>query len=340
MPLAVKCGSCGRELLIEEVYSGAHCRCRYCRKLIRVPSHPQYTPKRPSVRPDAPPLAGARRTASLPSPVKTPPPSSARKKTRVNYLRSPATIAAIVLTATAGLAVAAWLVATPQGVQVADLLPPDADLGLSPEPIAEPSAAMDDPVLAMRTGNPLTTYFGFALEGEIVGYVVDGDNSMLPYIDAATLTTNTVNKSIEPGTRRYGIVRATSQEGHTVLEVYEPVSDLAGGRTILSPKLAGGNTDLSKALKKTEGWSADQIFLVLAKHIPDEQIPVLAQDAEQTYAVVNVIAFGEAAKQDLSPISDATGGKFLPITDPLLHDWVYRLEGALRQQQLAEEAAP
>ena len=44
--------------------------------------------------------------------------------------------------------------------------------------------------------------------------------------------------------------------------------------------------------------------------------------------MVNGIALGEAARQNLSQISSATGGQFLPVTDRMLKDYVVRVEQA------------
>jgi hypothetical protein len=158
-------------------------------------------------------------------------------------------------------------------------------------------------------------YFGVPLEGRTIGYVVDGDETMAPYIDRLAFITNTVITSMEPGEYRFGVVQAVGRDGRTFIEVYEPSSDLAGASAVLRSRLPGGKTDLSRALSAATNWYADQVFLVLSKPVEPQQLTALRQDALQTGAVTHVIALGEAAKVDLSPISASTGGRFIRVSD-------------------------
>lgn len=330
MPLRIKCRSCGRELLLEEVFSGTYCRCQHCRSLTQVPRIPQWDAKRPAVRPAKPPLAsrqpsagsaGASRAAREPAPHRT---------SFFNRLRSPAALATLMFVAASGIAATAWQVSSPSSTP-----PPDqsflAALEVIPAGGEEVSIASDDPLLAMRTADPLKYYFGLPISGGTIGYVVDGDSAMAPYIDNLVFITNSVNEALEPGSCRFGVIMATGEHRGTLLEIHEPSTDLIGARTALTSRLPGGRTDLSKALSKTANWFADTIFLGLAKHVDEHELNMLVENAEQTGAITHVIAFGEAAKQDLSAISQATDGTFLRITDDMLNDLVARVQESQAQ---------
>ena len=136
--------------------------------------------------------------------------------------------------------------------------------------------------------------------------------------------TNSVFAAVEKGTRRFGVLLAVEHDGNTVVEAVEPSTDLEGARAILVGRLASGRTDLSKALSVSSNWYADEIFLVLSKPVDDRQMEILKQSAEQTSAVVHVIALGGAAEQDLSPIAKATGGTFVAVADDELKQLVER----------------
>jgi hypothetical protein len=127
---------------------------------------------------------------------------------------------------------------------------------------------------------------------------------------------------------------ATGEHRGTLLEIHAPSTDLIGARTVLTSRLPAGRTDLSGALSKTANWFADTIFLGLAKHVDEHELELLVENAEQTGAITHVIAFGEAAKQDLSAISAATDGEFLQVTDDMLSDLVARVQ----ESQLARLA--
>ncbi|MFH1419917.1 MAG: hypothetical protein ABII12_16715 [Planctomycetota bacterium] len=175
-------------------------------------------------------------------------------------------------------------------------------------------------------------YFGVPIVSGTIGYVVDGDQTMAPFINDIAFVTNSVNESIPPGSQRFGIVQAVGGNGRTFLEVHEPGSDLQGAQSVLLARLPAGNTDLSRALSIAAGWYADQVFLVLSKHIEQDELADLAEDAMQTQAVVYVIAFGAAANQDLSPIARPTGGRFVPVSDSDLEDFARRQRESLGAQ--------
>lgn len=176
--------------------------------------------------------------------------------------------------------------------------------------------------------NPITHYFGIPLSGRTIGYIVDGDATMAPYIDDVAVLTNSVNESIEKGTRRFGVILAVARDGVTFVEAAEPTTELEGARSILTGRLASGRTDLTKALSVASNWYADEVFLVLSKPVDSRQMEVLKQGAEQTGAVVHVIGLGGAAEQDLSPIAKATGGTYVSVPDETLRKLVERQNDA------------
>ncbi|MFQ5411328.1 MAG: hypothetical protein ACE5EC_03495 [Phycisphaerae bacterium] len=233
--------------------------------------------------------------------------------------------------AASSLGVAAWTITSTTGFNSSDRRVSRLqvyDIRSSGE--GEPATA--DLPLALRTGDPLKSYFGIPVEGNTIGYVVDCDGTMAPYIDQVAFITDGVNTMIEPGTRRFGIVQAVNDTaGHQLTEVHAP-SDLLGASTILQSRLAAGETDLPGAFAVTESWYADQIFLVLSKPLEEREIGLLTQHAEQTGAVTHVIALGEATRQPaLSTISDATGGTLMRVSDDMLNQLVARYDARLSE---------
>lgn len=186
-------------------------------------------------------------------------------------------------------------------------------------------AQADDVRSVVLSADPKTAYFGVPLAGQTIGYVVDCDATMVDYIDQVAYLTGHVNRSIEGDHRRFGIVQAISDpDGRRLIEVASPTTDLTDATTILRAHLAGGTTDLPRALAVTESWYADQLFLVLSKRVDASELSLLVQGAQQSGAATHVVALGEAATQtdELSRISDATGGTFIPITDALIEELV------------------
>ena len=334
MPLRFKCRSCRRQLLLDEVFQGTHCRCQFCRSLLEVPRLSQYAAKRPAVRPDAPPLAASRATqvrrsvdgASQAVPGSRLLPSASRFGFRSLAASS---VFGVVL-----LGALVWSLAAPDR-GVSNGFATSISLGMPnfDSESTRPSNAPPDAVrLALLTANPSNTFFSIPVEGETIGYVVDSDESMRPYIQNLAYLSSTVNGALAPG-RRYGIVQAVNKSlWRGFHETLQPFTDLVGASAVLERQLVGGKTDLSRAVALAEGWYADQLFLVLSKHIDDAEIERLTQHAEQTGAMTHVIALGEAAKQDLSAIANATGGRFIPVGDDLFRDHVKRT----RERQAAD----
>jgi len=204
----------------------------------------------------------------------------------------------------------------------------------SGDPVAEPARDIRSVVLS---ADPKTAYFGIPLAGETIGYVVDCDATMVDYIDQVAYLTGRVNRSIDTPARRFGIVQAISDpDGNRLIEVLSPTTDLVDATTILHGNLAGGTTDLPRALAVTESWYADQIFLVLSKRIDAPDLDLLIQNAQQSGAATHVIALGEAVAQsdELSQISNATGGLFMPISDALIEDLVEHCQDQFPEELL------
>ncbi len=190
--------------------------------------------------------------------------------------------------------------------------------------------ALTEAAIALASADPLQNYFGLPLAGQTIGYVVDGDSTMAGYIDQVAFLTNNVNAMIPPGSKRFGIAQPVGQNGQTRVEVAEPTSDLEGAKSLLLGRLPSGKTDLTKALAVTANWYPDQVFMVLAKPVDAKNLNFLVHGAEQTGAIVNVIALGAAAKQaELASISTATGGKFVPVNDETLNQLVESQKAAL-----------
>ncbi|MFQ5429998.1 MAG: hypothetical protein ACE5E1_06775 [Phycisphaerae bacterium] len=315
MPLQLKCKSCGRLLLLEEVFQGAHCRCQYCSTLVPVPRLPSSAVRRPATRPDRP-IAANLIPASGAAPVRRVSTSPAR--TVLSRLKGFRTGATMVVLGTFFLGVTVWTVTGSVGGQAG------FGLTVSRPDLSEAvvSAGSEVDVLA---ADPRSAYFGIAVTGPIVGFVVDSDETMVSYIDAVAYVTHAVNADSEQSGRQFGILQAVSDpEGREVLEVFAPSTDLIGATTILQSRLAGGATDLPKTMAVTEGWNADQLFVVLSKPLAAAEIDLLQQRALQSGATTHVIALGQAARQDLSAISAPTGGAFVPISDEVLGSLVER----------------
>lgn len=323
MPLHLKCQSCERVLVLEDAFAGAHCRCQYCRTLLSVPAEsPSSSGIRPSARPARPALKSEIGARIKPiAPVVEASRTASRSHTNRNWhkILTPARISGTLAALAIAVVLPAWYLSA-EGNRAGTF---GDDLASSVVSRVPPGAS--DSTIAMLTADPMSHYFGRPLTGSTIGYVVDGDSSMAPYIDKVAYLTNSVNGAIALGAKRYGIAQAIGEEGQGLVEVAEPAGDLAGARNILTARLASGRTNLARALSVTSSWYADELFLVLAKPIDDDELSVLRQTAEQTGAVVNVIALGDAAKQsNLTEISDATRGKFIKVSDSSLDELVER----------------
>ncbi len=333
MPLRLRCQKCRRSLLVEDVFRGAHCRCQYCKNLIAVPRLKNDTDLKRSPRPERPtrsgrPMVRPRRTPSSVTRTRSP------LNRLVDRLGSHRALGIAIVMAASTLCIAAWTITSTTGITSADRNVSRLRIyGI--EPSAEGEPASEDAMVALLSGDPLKSYFGIPIEGDTVGYVVDCDGTMAPYIDQVAFITDGVNAMIEPGTRRFGIVQAVNDtDGHQLTEVRTP-SDLPGASTILQSRLAAGETNLPGAFAITESWYANQIFLVLSKPLEEQEIGLLTQHAEQSGAVTHVIALGEAAsQQSLSAISDATGGSLMSVSDSMLNQLVARYDARLSESNM------
>ncbi len=325
MPLRMTCKGCDRDLVLDNAFQGAHCRCRHCRRLLAVPRLPNTTAARSAVRPSLPSPIVAYTTAAPRRANKGPARSPVKPRNpvlaRITTFRA---VAAFCFTGVAMLGVTAWVAS---GTSSSGNLFPVAWQPTSGE--GDVSGPAQDIRSIVLNADPRSAYFGVPVAGEITGYVVDCDETMLNHIDGVSTVTETLNTSFEPGTHSFGIVQAINDpDSRRLTHVYDPKNGLADAKTVFDASLAGGTTDLPRALALTEPWFADQIFLVLSKHVDASDIELLIQSAQQSGAVTHVIAMGEAASQgdELSRISDATGGKFVPISDALLEDLVKRCQ--------------
>ena len=332
MPLRVKCGGCGRDLVLDDVFGGTYCRCRYCRHGIRLPLPPAPATSRPAVRPDRPPPAVAKlRLANPPASSPLTRPGAPAGRPALSLAHSPALAVMLVCVIATALSVSAWQLSssTSRPTHERSRYPTLVKGETSSADVDAPPLRQDS-VTAFRTGDPLKTFAGVPLvEGDVIGYAADGDAAMAPFIESVAYVVNAVNAAIQPGTMRFGVVMATGGDGHTILEVAEPSCDLAGARSVLTARLPGGQTDLSKALSQMRDWDASRIFLLVAKQVDGDQLAILTETAEQTGAQVSVIAMGDAARQkELSHIATATGGSYLSLTPAMVNDWVARVSAA------------
>ncbi len=332
MPLRLKCRNCGHQLLLDSAFQGAQCRCQHCHRLIQVPYFPRHTRSRPTQRPDRPPLkmvTPASKAARSVQPNQSQPPDSRPRWIKL-MRRRPVLFGTVSLTVVTVCLVACL---TSGSQPAASTLIAVADAGTQPTDPSGISRLRGRGSLITETASNESKegldYFGVPIKGETIGYVVDGDQTMAPFINDIALATNSVNERIPPGTKRFGIVQAVGGNGRTFLEVHEPGGDLQGSHGVLLSRLPSGSTDLSKALSIATGWYADEVFLVLSKPVEQPELDILRQNAAQTGAVVHVIAFGAAAKQDLSSIARPTGGEFVPVSDGDLKDFVHQQRESL-----------
>ncbi|MCG8405705.1 MAG: hypothetical protein MI923_10950 [Phycisphaerales bacterium] len=324
MPLRLRCKCCGRNLLLDEAFQGAHCRCQYCRSLVLVPRQSQFAAVRPQTRPDRPPLAGSLRRAYKRQKPGARISSPSSRHPLVASITTFRAVACLVVVGAIGLGVTAWTLTGYSGGTFSFGFGSSLFSGSGSE------SEVDELRLAILSGDPRTSFFGIPIHGGRIGYVVDSDLTMAEaYIEPVASILATVNDAIEPGARRYGIVQAVSDPNSLEMrEILEPVIGFPGASAFLHPRLAGGTTNLSGALAVAQKWHADQIFLVLSKSIDQAEIERLTQHAEQSGAMTHVIALGQAAHQDLSPISKATGGQFCPVQNSVLSELVQRCEEA------------
>jgi hypothetical protein len=196
-----------------------------------------------------------------------------------------------------------------------------------PAPVAVEPAKKAKP--KTRGPDVQKSFFGVPVKGEVVAYVVDGDAAMAPYMDQVAFAANFVNQSVQ-GSRRFGIVKPDQPKRPSLMGVTQTEGSLANSEAILSPRLPEQPVDLAKNVALAAAWPADQILMVVAKPLSDEEIDALADAAEKSGAKTSVIAVGAAAKLDLSKISDATEGRFVALTDAKLADWAAKYQAAGR----------
>jgi len=326
MPLRLKCKHCAKELLLEEAFRGAGCRCQYCRHYMRVPAGASAAATFTMDRPVRPPLATETVSrAAKPSHTVSRAAKAAPAPTRwYRVVHSRSAALAVVLLAVCSVSVSAWSLRgrTPR--------PPNTPL-IAATSSREDVTAEDEPAndaVALASNDVRRTYFGVPVEGNVVAYIVDADQAVSPYIQQLSYITNMTKESNKSAARRQGIVRPELRQRFSIVGIAERERALDGSEAALSPQLPAEGIDFPQAFTTAANWYADQIFLVVARPIASSEIDGLAQNAEQTGAVTHVIALGQAANQDLSAISNATGGRFIQLSNDQFNDWANRYKNA------------
>ncbi len=301
MPLVLTCSGCGRELTLDDAFSGASCRCRECRTLMLVPESKESTRRDPTDRPEQPPVE--KKPRSEPTRAKSPTRRSSGAPCKRSWLARNQRRLGVALGGVA-LILIGW-----------------SWVGLGPRAeVADPNESMDGSVVQSDVEQEPVSYFGVPLRGSKICYVVDSDESMAEYIDKIMLHASATNYNIKPGTWRMGVIQAVGTEaGETQLHMTPPSGNLRMAAARIKTKRPRGETDLSIAMTAAAEWDADQILLILSKDADPAELEALRQAALNSGATVDVIAFGAAIQLDLSPIAQAGKGLVARITDEELH---------------------
>jgi|CXWL01.1.fsa_nt_gi hypothetical protein len=319
MPLQRKCDHCGQVLHLDDAFAGASCRCQFCSHFISLPR--TSASSRNGKRPVRPTLAAT--TAGSPALIQAAHRNAvAHRPTATTWTSARRTVSALLLAAVVigvGLTVTINRKSESKRATLVATVTPAVESSASEEFVASA-----DPQQRILAGDVRSSFFGIPLKGETIGYVIDGDATMAPFIDEVAFITNSVNEAIPSSSRKFGIVMAVNNGGKMLVEISEPSSNLDGARSILLARVPGGKTRLQSALAATTNWYADQLFMIVSKPIQPAFAEVLAQSAAQTGAVTHVIALGEAANQDLSSIARNTGGEFVAVSDANLEKLVQR----------------
>lgn len=312
MPLRLKCKHCARELLLDEAFAGAGCRCQHCRHFMRVPNDSSVVRTRSASRPAHPPLAAARPSrAAISTGSSVAPASAARPASRWRVLRSPAALASIAVSLVAFSSLGVWSLSKPPRDRIVDRARvSEVSMGVS-----QFAASHNDAADSATTSAGLR-YFGLPLSGSTIAYVVDTDPAITPYFSNVSSITNAVNnRLLQGGPQRFAVFYPGMARKSSLLEMAENKNVLEDGEAVLASRLPPPGGSLSESLARVGGSFADEVFLVLGHALTPAEIDVLTQSAEQTGAVTHVIAVGPAARQDLSPIARATGGTFVSVDD-------------------------
>lgn len=331
MPLQFRCTGCGRELLLEEAFRGGYCRCHHCRHLLLVPSPAQVALTRSALRPDQPPFAGTRPTrvrTTLPTiaaPARSTPP---RRSAFFARLRSPASVVVLASVATICLSVLSWRAAMPPEPTAFHSRFASGQSGSTAGDEEQPRTFAS----LLASADPLRTYFTRPILGETVLVVVDGDMSMVECIAPVAQVTNEVVGTNASGERRLGVIMVSAVDEPQLVWVDSLDSGLAGARSVVGTALSLGRSDLAKAVGRTINLEASQVIVVFAKRIEADEIDLLAEAAQQTGAVVDLVILGEARQQerDLQRIAEPTGGRIVALTDADLAKWAHRVEQAVQ----------
>jgi len=309
MPLRIKCSHCRKTLVVDEAFMGLRARCGRCRGVLEIPMDPKRAPARPAQRPARPRLASER-------PVKTRVKSRAALDTASGWtavLRTRTALAAMVAFGVVLIGAVSWTLIGGSPESTRDQLAS----GTASETIERLEERGALPVfLARVTPEQLKSQFiGVALRGDVVGIVVDRDPTMASYMQPVADIANALSNA-QRGERRLGILRARTGEPDRV--AFSPTNALLPmkhAEPTLRVQPIKDQTDLGQTLGIAAEWHADQLFLVLAKPLASGEIEALSSQARETGAVMHVVGLGAAAQTDLTPIAQATGGSFIPLTD-------------------------
>lgn len=311
MSLQVKCTTCSQALTLDDSFLGAACRCRNCRALVDVPKPPRRLMNRPAKRPARPRLAGV-------SDAKTQP---VRREAQPARWSRRMTACAAMLFGLVGTG-SAWYVSTST--------PPEV------------TALAEETALVMQNSQPavpafdavLREFFSTPVSGQTVGFVVDGDLSMVPYSDGVAFLIPAVATRLDPKSR-FAVSLATETTPTVLQPRLVTQASIAGAESTLVGNMSAGKTDLAAALSASADWRADQIFLVVANPSVSGSIELLIQHAKQTGAELHVVALGEArssAALALGRLSQAVGGSFHAIDDAAFSTVISNAHLALAQK--------
>lgn len=168
------------------------------------------------------------------------------------------------------------------------------------------------------------TFCDVPVTGRTVAFVVDRDASMAEYIDRVAFLTCAAAVGMQTrGVGRFGVVSAADGAPKVVRPAMVSDTSLADAASILYGGFHERRTDLSAAVGATVGWRADQLFLVVARPLPPEEIEALIQKVQESGAETHLVALGEAARlqgQSLLAVARSTGGTMLALTDERFAD--------------------
>jgi hypothetical protein len=190
----------------------------------------------------------------------------------------------------------------------------------------------------LASADPLGTYITRPLVGERILFILDGDMSIVDYIAPVALVTNAVIGTNASGERRVGAIMASGVDAPQLVWVESRDPGLAGACSVIGTALSPGRSNLAAAVRGAINVEASQVVVLFAKRIEADEIEELAEAAQQTGALVDLVLLGEARQLelDLNRVSEPTGGKVLALTDAELATWSLRVEQKLQADEQGE----